>query len=314
MTPNEIILEHVCCECGSNIDNPVLIGKDWINNLTGEFQIVRCTQCGLMRTNPRPTKETIGFYYPDSYAPYLTTQIKPNTKPKKIRKGIEKYIANPFQANSKSILPKNKAGHLLEIGCGSGDFLMAMQQQGWLVDGLEYSESATENAKQQGLNVQCSSLEAIQLPKNKYDMIVAWMVIEHLHHPVAGLEKLYQALNECGVLVISVPDTGGIDFKLFKEYYYALHLPNHLYHFTKPSLNQLILKAGFKKSRFFWQRNPNNLLSSLIRVLDNNQKTKAANLVRSILARNRLRWLSKLLGLILALIHQSGRMTVWAYK
>src|SRR5262245_34431657 len=55
-------------------DSLVLEGMDRINHVPGIFRIVRCNNCGLMRTNPRPTPVTIGAYYPDHYAPYLAAE------------------------------------------------------------------------------------------------------------------------------------------------------------------------------------------------------------------------------------------------
>ncbi|MDD5277974.1 MAG: class I SAM-dependent methyltransferase [Methylovulum sp.] len=314
MLPTEVTMERIPCECGSFEEKPILIGEDWINHLPGEFQIVRCQACGLMRTNPRPSQDTIKFYYPDNYAPYLTTQVRQTNKSKKVKKGLKKWLSNHFNANSKTIIPDIAPGNLLEIGCGSGDFLMTMQRQGWKVNGLEPSETAADSAKQQGLNVACGILETAEIPAGHYDMIVAWMVIEHLHYPMAGLAKLQQALKPGGVLVISVPDLGGLDFRLFKQHYYSLHLPNHLFHYTQPTLKQLISKAGFSQTQFFWHRNPNNLLASLTRIFAIRQQPRLESFMQKVLDRKRLKLFSKILGWLLAVTKQSGRMTVWAYK
>ncbi|GAB6140311.1 hypothetical protein JCM14076_10400 [Methylosoma difficile] len=312
--PPEVTMENMPCECGSSQETPILIGEDWINYLPGKFQVVRCQACGLMRTNPRPNQNSIGFYYPDTYAPYLSTQVKNNNPNKKPKTGFKKWLSDNFNANSKTILPPMPPGNLLEIGCGSGDFLMTMQQQGWTVSGLEPSESAANSAKQQGLNVTCGLLEGTELPNNHFDMIVAWMVVEHLHHPLAGLEKLHQALKPGGALVISVPDLGGVDFQLFKQNYYSLHLPNHLYHYTKPTLHTLLAKTGFNRSQFYWHRNPNNLYASLVRIFTLRQQPRLATLMQEVQDRKRLKLFSKILGWLLAISKQSGRMTVWAYK
>ncbi|MDD2725319.1 MAG: class I SAM-dependent methyltransferase [Methylovulum sp.] len=314
MLPPEVTIESIPCECGSLLTKKILAGNDWLNNLPGEFQVVQCRDCGLLRTNPRPTPDTIGFYYPDNYGPYLTTQVKQNHQPKKIKKGIKKWLSDHFNANSKTIIPDTKPGQLLEIGCGSGDFLMEMQQQGWEVQGLEPSDTATHRARLQGLEVTCGTLETTELPQNHFDMVVAWMVIEHLHHPLAGLEKICLALKPGGVLVLSVPDMGGLDFRLFKQHYYALHLPNHLYHFTRFSIKRLILDAGFRQCRFFWHRNPNYFFASLNHVFAIRQQPRLESFTQKVLDRKRLKLFSKLLGWLLALTRQSGRMTVWAYK
>ena len=77
MTNVKIKLEQVSCPlvCQKG-DKTVLTGRDLLHDLPGEFTVVKCLDCGLMRTNPRPTSGTVGFYYPDDYWPCLGTQVK----------------------------------------------------------------------------------------------------------------------------------------------------------------------------------------------------------------------------------------------
>lgn len=309
----KVNLEEASCPlCLDTHGEVVVKGKDIINNLPGEFVVIKCESCGLMRTNPRPTLDTIGFYYPDDYAPYLSTVIKMADESNK-KKSLKKFITRYMGANNREI-PSLPPGQLLEIGCGSGDFLKTMQTKGWTVKGLEPSATAADNAKKQGLDVDCGNLENMTLPENHFDLVVGWMVLEHLHHPANGLKKLHAALKPGGVLVLSVPDMGGLDFRFFKQYYYALHLPNHLFHFTQPTLKKLLIHNGFKPAKFFWHRNPKNFLVSLVYVASLYKLNGVEKLLNAILARKRLKWLWPLLGWLLALCHQSGQMTVWAYK
>ena len=57
-----VLLEDVSCPLGCmKNDEIVLTGFDLIHNLPGVFNIVRCCNCGLMRTNPRPTPKNISL-------------------------------------------------------------------------------------------------------------------------------------------------------------------------------------------------------------------------------------------------------------
>ena len=90
----EVMLENVTCPLGcSKSDEVILTGCDLLHDLPGEFTVVKCRTCGLMRTNPRPTSDTIGFYYPDNYGPYLGTQVR-QSKPNRIS-DIKKLL-KPF--------------------------------------------------------------------------------------------------------------------------------------------------------------------------------------------------------------------------
>lgn len=80
--PNNVKMESKPCPLGCPPgDKLLLIGRDRLNNLPGEFKVVRCKTCRLIRTDPRPTQDTIAFYYPDSYEPWaLKTSISTSSK------------------------------------------------------------------------------------------------------------------------------------------------------------------------------------------------------------------------------------------
>ena len=74
--PPDVVLEDADCPLGCpRSDETVLAGRDRLHGLPGRFQVVRCRSCGLMRTNPRPSPGTIGFYYPEDYHPYRNTRV-----------------------------------------------------------------------------------------------------------------------------------------------------------------------------------------------------------------------------------------------
>ena len=52
VVPESIRLEDVSCpnQCHRD-DEIIVIGRDLISNLPGEYTIVKCRTCGLMRTN-----------------------------------------------------------------------------------------------------------------------------------------------------------------------------------------------------------------------------------------------------------------------
>src|SRR5262245_4707604 len=72
---HKVVLELSPCPLGCPPgEEPVVQGHDRLHNLPGLFHVVRCNSCGLMRTDPRPTSESIGYYYPEDYGPYLSTR------------------------------------------------------------------------------------------------------------------------------------------------------------------------------------------------------------------------------------------------
>ena len=91
-----IRLEDAACPLGcARNDKYILTGRDLLHGFPGEFSIVKCRCCGLLRTNPRPAPESMGSFYPDDYGPFLDTliqQVEP--KPVSRLKNLLKSLAN----------------------------------------------------------------------------------------------------------------------------------------------------------------------------------------------------------------------------
>lgn len=313
--PKEVILENVECPLGcSKSDEVVLTGHDLIHDLSGEFTIVECQRCGLMRTNPRPNADSMGFYYPDDYGPYVGTRVL-DVDPKPI-KGIKKLFKAIFglviNSNSQT-LPTMPPGRMLEIGCASGAFLERMAGLGWQVQGIEFSEKVAHVAAKLGFHVHAGPLETAPDPDEPFDLIVGWMVLEHLHDPIGCLKKLRKWAKPGALLALSIPNAGSIEFSIFKDKWYALQLPHHLHHFTPHTLSLVLNASGWKLEKIHHQRVLKNLISSTGYVLRDKGFIKLGQ--RFINIHDRAgRWVYVLypLAWVLSLFGQTGRMTIWA--
>lgn len=297
-------------------DESLFVGRDRLYGLPGEFTVVRCTHCGLIRTNPRPTIETMGAYYPDDYGPYISTKISDGGDNPIRKPGIFHPLLSRIVRFNTTVLPEMKPGSMLEIGCASGSFLAEMASAGWKVRGIEFSPKAAAAAQEAGLDVYSGSVDSAPEPEQPYDLIVGWMVVEHLHEPLDSLKKLLRWTEPGGWLAISLPDAGAIEFRLFKASGYALQLPNHLYHFTPRTIAMLLEKAGWRVERIAHHRVLNNLMGSIGHKLEDlNAPHCIARAFRNYPhTAARLSLILYPLAWLLALLRQTGRMTVLARK
>ncbi len=312
--PPEIEMEDKPCpmECEAD-DYPLFKGRDRLHGLPGEYTIVKCRSCGLMRTNPRPTQTTIGYYYPEDYGPYKSTHIIHDLTSKKPPSALKRMALKILDRKARR-LPLLKPGRMLEIGCASGSFLRQMDNLGWQVEGLEFSEKAATEARALGYPVYGGALETAPKPKEPYDLIIGWMVFEHLHDPVNALQKLNQWTKPKGMLVLSIPDAGSFEWNLFKDAGYAIQLPTHLYHYTIKTLRQILRKGGWDIHRVIWENNPNNFLQSLRYICIDRNWIKGAEYLLDIVESRRHRYFHLFLGTLLGMFHASGRMIVWARR
>ena len=311
-------MEDLPCPLGCvKSDHFVLTGRDMLHGLPGDFTVVKCSTCGLMRTNPRPAPAGMGFYYPDNYGPYIGTQID-NT----VSSGLRSIIKNSLRPivnwifDSKAFaLPSIPPGRLLEVGCASGSFLNRMAKKGWHVEGIEYSEKAALAASQFGYKVHVGALETAPAPSAAIDLIVAWMVLEHLHDPIRCLKKLSDWANSAAWLVLSVPNANSLEFQIFKEKWYALQLPTHLTHFTPQTLAKVLEAGGWKVEKVHHQVSAANFFASVAYVLDEKGWPKLGKWICNF-AWPRGIWFYVLypISWVLSVFGQTGRMTVWARK
>ncbi|MBA3515345.1 MAG: class I SAM-dependent methyltransferase [Pyrinomonadaceae bacterium] len=310
----DVVLEHAPCPLGCrDADTIVLKGRDRLHGLPGEFNVVRCGGCGLMRTNPRPTPETIGFYYPEDYGPYLTTTVLPG---KDLRSSALKDRARELLRLNLNAVPPLPAGRMLEVGCASGAFLHVMARKGWQVQGIEFSEAAASRGRKLGYPVYAGQLETAPSPREPFDLVVGWMVLEHLHNPVKALSQVHAWTRPDGWLALSIPNLDSRQFALFGNAWFPLHLPNHLFHFTRDSLVRVLKAGGWKVERILYHRDVSQLIASLGHKLqDMRRPPSCADKIAQFPD-----WQGKLLlplyplSSLFALLRQSSAMTVWARR
>jgi SAM-dependent methyltransferase len=305
----DIPLEDVDCPLGCpRSDEVLLVAVDRVTDAPEQFAVVRCRGCGLQRTNPRPTARAISAFYPDSYSPHATVDA---ASPLNGTSNIKRWLYSLLDLRDRR-LPARTPGRLLEVGCASGGFLLEASSLGWRVEGIEFSEAAAARATALGFDVRVATIETAAPPTQQVDIIVAWMVLEHLHDPVGALSRMRSWLAPGGLLVVSVPDVACINRRIFKSAAYDLELPRHLFHFTPATISRVLKHAGWKVERLRWQRNAVTPLRSLEYFLEDREALRAAAVVKSLRLSKSATVPRLLLNWLAGITRQSGRMEVWA--
>ncbi|HEY3429958.1 MAG TPA: class I SAM-dependent methyltransferase, partial [Cyclobacteriaceae bacterium] len=203
------------------------------------FEVVRCVNCTLAITSPRPDIDKLGRYYQSDE--YISHSGK---SPGGI--GFLYKIARSFSLNwkKKTIHQHKTNGSVLDFGCGTGEFLSSMGQSGWEVAGVEPSPAA--RLKAEGLTRQkvYSALENI--PQKKFDVITAWHVIEHVPNLIETSRQLTGLLKKDGIIFIAVPNYQSPDADSYQNHWAGFDVPRHLWHFSKSSMTTLLQSAGLK--------------------------------------------------------------------
>lgn len=238
----EMITYTQCPACSSGNIYAVLKAKDYtVSHET--FDIWECGECALRFTQQVPDANGIGRYYQsDAYVSHSDT-----------KKGLINrlyHVVRNYTLQSKrklvSRLSKRESGALLDVGAGTGAFAAVMQQNGWMVTGLEPDTTARNNALQQH-KLQLQTLDALyNQPPAYFDVITMWHVLEHVHDLHQYLATFRQILQPDGCLLIAVPNYTSLDAQEYGSYWAAYDVPRHLYHFSPKSMARLLEQHGFK--------------------------------------------------------------------
>jgi SAM-dependent methyltransferase len=139
-------------------------------------------------------------------------------------------------------------GTLLDVGCGSGDFLAVMQSApGWRVVGIEPDQQAAEYARRErGLDVRQGQLPQPEIDGAQFDIITLWHVLEHTPAPQATLAEVRRLLKRNGRLIVAVPAGDSWEARAFGRNWAGYDVPRHMVTFTRPSLERLLKGAGFE--------------------------------------------------------------------
>ena len=237
------MLEHVACDnCGKKDDTFLFKTKDHCHGLPGEFNIVKCGNCGLVYLNPRPHMDDIGTYYPGEYAPHREMAGSKNVR-------LQQRLLNlfvGFHGGELRTLWRFAPGKILDVGCGGGMYMKVMKDKGWDVCGVDASTQATQRAQSLGLdNVFTGELQEAGFPDAHFDVVLMRHSLEHMPHPSRTLAEVHRILKQDGHVLIVTPNLGSIEAKIFKEHWYQIDAPRHFYFLDRNTIGELLKKHGF---------------------------------------------------------------------
>jgi SAM-dependent methyltransferase len=204
----------------------------------GFYQMVRCPSCEFIYLNPRPTKESLLYFY-QHYLPEGGPSIQT----------WRKMMLPVFKRAANLIQRYEEKGRLLDVGAGFGFFLSEMKSRGWEVAGVEISQKAIEYARDVlGLTFHRGPLEKVGFPEHHFDVVTGFYVIEHLSHPMTFLMECYRILKNGGLLLLRYPHTTPIKnlLRFFRIENRLYDLPAHLCDFSPEMIEKCLNRVGFE--------------------------------------------------------------------
>jgi len=228
--------------------------REMMFGLKEEFLYFQCGDCNCLQIADIPTD--MQKYYPSNYYSYAppssntTSGIKELLKQKRnsyavFNKGVlGKLMYKRFPSvefRSLSEVPLTKDSKILDVGCGSGGFLLELQKIGFKnLSGVDpYVDKDIEYDN--GLKIYKKSIHEVE---EKKDVIMFHHSFEHLSDPLETLQSVSKLLNKEGYCIIRVPTTSSYAWKHYKENWVQFDAPRHFFIYSKESMYFLADKTS----------------------------------------------------------------------
>lgn len=276
LVDNEGVLAQLRTNCPITDDPGSVIYhdlRDRFYGAPGVWSVLQCSECGHLWLNPAPLPEEMWKLYREYYthcsvsegragfaqtvrAVALHGLLYASGYTKVARTRTERFAGRALyripslrDAVNSSImfLTGPRTGTLLDVGCGTGEFLSRMRSLGWDPTGIDSDPGVVRQAKERfGINVLLTPAEKLELPLESFDAITLDHSVEHLHDPVAALKRCAGVLRPGGLMVIKTPNVEGLGHSRYGRSWMHLDPPRHLQLFSQDSLLRCIRRAGLE--------------------------------------------------------------------
>jgi 2-polyprenyl-3-methyl-5-hydroxy-6-metoxy-1,4-benzoquinol methylase len=206
--------------------------------------VYRCAQCGLVYCDPVPLGVSVEEVY-GGVDDYFTIAIDDE------RLAYYRSLAEDLRRRT------GRAGRLLDVGCGRGEFVYSASQVGWDAHGVDPDSAFVDFAKRRfGLtNVVAAELDEAGFADGSFDAITLNGVLEHIPRPRAALVHAVRLLAPGGILFFEVPNGAVLRFSAADAVLRLIgsgltsHLspfrpPFHLYEFSAAAARRMLDTVG----------------------------------------------------------------------
>lgn len=256
-----------CALCGVDRAEAVWTTPDRAFAVPGVYTVVRCLGCGFLYQRPRVRDDHLADCYPEHYPRHQepSPRVPFRGSPRRVRavrhalasglgytglredrvglltRALARWLGRRLRW---SCPPWIGSGRYLDVGCGSGGSLGVAQALGWSVAGIEMDAAAAAKARRFTEALHVGDVLDAPFASASFDVVTAFHVLEHLTDPVAALRRMLDWLAPGGLLIVEVPNAGGLGARLFGRAWSGLELPRHLAHFTPETLERAVRTAG----------------------------------------------------------------------
>jgi len=233
------------------------------------FELHHNPEYDLLMTFPKPSLEKLSSYYESE------DYISHTDGKRSLFERVYHFIKRIALKNKLKLINTQSAkGKLLDIGAGTGDFLVVAKNDGWDITGIEPSAKAKGIAINKGVNF-ADSLSVLE--SHSFDIITMWHVLEHVPNLEDYLSELKRLIKPTGTIIIAVPNFKSFDANFYGRHWAAYDVPRHIWHFSKTAIEKLFAEKGIQLTAVL----PMKFDSFYVSLLSEKYKTGRMNFIRA---------------------------------
>ncbi|MBF0134698.1 MAG: class I SAM-dependent methyltransferase [Magnetococcales bacterium] len=191
-----------------------------------------CVACRLQFLHPQPTPTELAAIYRDYYQAWGKLD----------EPAVQAQVSAMKQQTFHGYLDilehyGTKGGSLLDIGCATGDFLLAARQRGFAVHGVEISPEGIRRSRMLfgSAHIHAGSLDDTAFADHLFDIIILSDVLEHISD-LKGLRRhILRLMQPRGMLLVVTPDAGSLSCRLMGTRW-PHYKPEHLFYFQRGTI------------------------------------------------------------------------------
>ncbi|OGH77835.1 MAG: hypothetical protein A3C10_03420 [Candidatus Magasanikbacteria bacterium RIFCSPHIGHO2_02_FULL_48_18] len=204
------------------------------------FTVYQCIECFLLFVWPLPFS-TESVYHKDYFLKDKTKTDFGYADYDQDKEPMRQIFLETLQMIEECGCEKK----LFDVGAATGFFLDIAKERGWETSGVDISNYASECARKKGHAVSSGTLSSTR-PEGKYGAVTMFDVLEHMTDPLADLTIVNSIVQDKGLLVINTVNCQSLWARLLGKRWNMIIPPEHLFYFSKQSLNMLLKKVGFQ--------------------------------------------------------------------
>lgn len=262
-----------CVVCAMAGEAATFAAREMYFGTRERFDYFECAHCGTVQIAAVPAD--LARHYPPGYYSFSAKQPKPTSAVERYlrrmrtdawlgrRGGIAALLARiskrPNYLGWFDGMALRTDSRIVDVGCGNGDLLLKLQRDGFeQLLGLDPFIAADIDYAN-GVTVRKRSLSDDDA---RYDLIMLHHSFEHMPAPRAFMGQIAEHLAPGGHALIRLPIAGSYAWRTYRQNWFALDPPRHLFLPTVRAMHLLAACAGLKVQRVFFDSDVGQFLGS----------------------------------------------------